>query len=228
MEATARFAAAVSVPAPDVRLDVATLSIAAHAHRGLDIDAWCARLDELAAECPEPTFDGVRAHLFQRVGFTGNAHDYTDPENSFLDAVIERRTGIPVTLSVLMMETGRRLGVEIAGVGMPGHFLVREVARDGVWCDPFHRGALYDLDDCRAMFARVYGGDRGFHPSYLAPISSHAILARMLTNLEQGPLGQDPAQLAWMYKLHRALPQLSDDERERLDARLQTLRARWN
>jgi regulator of sirC expression with transglutaminase-like and TPR domain len=228
MEVTERFAAAVAASSRELRLDVASFCIAAHAHVGLDVDAYCARLDALAAECPEPTFEALRVHLFDRDRFKGNTHDYADPENSFLDSVLDRRIGIPVTLSVLMMEVGRRLGVDVQGVGMPGHFLVRDRARVDMWCDPFHGGAVYDLDGCRALFARMYGGDRGFHPSYLSSISSHAIVARMLTNLEQGRLASDPAQLAWMCELHLALPHLAEAERKRLEVNLRNLRARWN
>jgi regulator of sirC expression with transglutaminase-like and TPR domain len=228
MEATERFVGAIGAPAVDIRLDVAAFCIAAHAHPGLDVDAWCARLDDLAAACPEPTFDGVRVHLFRHEGFTGNSRDYADPENSFLDSVLTRRTGIPITLSLVMIEVGRRLGIPIVGVGMPGHFLVKDPSRDDLWCDPFHGGALYDIAECRAVFAGIYGGEGGFHPAYLAPISPAAIVARMLTNLEQGRLAGDPRHLSWMYELHSALPQLRDEERAQLQAKLRTLRAGWN
>ena len=119
-----RFVAAVNLPAAEVPLDVAALCIAAHAHPGLDIDAWCARLDELGRAMSGADFDELRAHLFEREGFAGNLDHYDDPENSFLDSVIERRLGIPITLSVLMIAVGRRLGIDVQGVGMPGHFLV--------------------------------------------------------------------------------------------------------
>src|SRR5438477_330843 len=94
MDARERFVAAVNLPAAEVPLDVAALCIAAHAHPGLDVDAWCARLDELAARCPAPDFDALRVHLFEREGFAGNLDHYEDPENSLLDSVIERRRGI--------------------------------------------------------------------------------------------------------------------------------------
>jgi regulator of sirC expression with transglutaminase-like and TPR domain len=224
-----RFAATVATPATEVRLDVAALCIAAQAHPGIDVDAWVGRLDELAAGCPTPTFEGVRVYLFEQLGFTGNSDDYADPENSFFDAVLTRRMGIPITLSVLMMEVGRRLGIDIRGVGMPGHFLVQDgTSTEGRWCDPFHGGAQYDIDACRALFTRVHGSARGFHPAFLAPASPHDILARMLTNLEHGRLAKDPLQLAWMCALHLTLPGLADAERSRLDAAVRSVRARWN
>jgi len=224
MDAKARFAAAIAGDAVAVRLDEAAFCIAACAHPGLDVDAWCERLDALASGCGGASFDAVRVHLAETLAFRGNTTEYGDPENSFLDSVIERRTGIPITLSVLMMEVGRRAGVAIDGVGMPGHFLVRERDERGVWCDPFGGFARLDLDGCRAIFDRIYAGRAQFDPGYLAGVSPHAILGRMLANLEHSPLAAEPAQLAWMCDLHLALPDLSPEER----ARLTRARAAWN
>jgi regulator of sirC expression with transglutaminase-like and TPR domain len=228
MDATERFAAAVAAPAGEMRLDVAAFCLAAHAHPALDVDAACARLDELAGACPNPTFDGLSSYLFRTLGFRGNVRDYGDPENSFLDAVIERRLGIPISLAVVMMETGRRIGVPVHGVGMPGHFLVMDAARDGVWCDPYHEGAVYDIEGCRRLFARVHGNARGFSRALLVPTDPHSIVARMLANLESGRLGADPMALAWLCELHLSLPGLSDQQRERITATRRSARARWN
>jgi len=232
MDATERarqvFAAAVAGPPTELRLDVAAFCIAAHAHAGLDVAAWCARIDELAAACDDATFDGLRTFLFERERFTGNTADYGDPENSFLDSVMTRRTGIPITLSVLMMEVGRRIGVEVAGVGMPGHFIVQDGTHGGAWCDPFHGGARLDLDGCRRLFARLHGSARDFHLAYLAPTPAHDIVARMLANLEHGRLAGDPLQLAWLCALHLELPALPEAERSRLLALRRTADAHWN
>jgi regulator of sirC expression with transglutaminase-like and TPR domain len=212
MDAREQFVAAVNRPADDVPLDVAALCIAAQAHRGLDVDEWSARLDVLAARCPTATFDGLRAHLFEHEGFHGDIDHYADPENSFLDSVIERRRGIPITLSVLMIAIGRRIGVDVLGVGMPGHFLVLDGARGDVWCDPFHGGALLDAEGCRRRFDLVYGGSLPFEPGFLAPTPSPAIVARMLANLERSELAIDPVQRAWMCELHLAIPGISYQE----------------
>ena len=222
-----RFVAAVECPLSEVRLDIAAFCIAACMRPDLDIDAECVRLDDLAAACA-PSFDGMRAHLFDDLGFTGNTRDYADPENSFLDAVITRRTGIPISLSVLTMEVGRRLGLTVEGVGMPGHFLVHDADRPGVWCDPFHGGALYDLEGCRALFTRVHGAAHAFHPAFLTVSTPHEILARMLANLEHGRLARDPLLLSWLCQLHRTIPGIGADEERRLDVALRTTRARWN
>lgn len=216
MEARERFVAAVNVPAAEVPLDVAALCIAAHAHPGLDVDAWCARLDELAARCPVADFDELRMHLFEREGFAGNLDHYDDPENSFLDSVIERRLGIPITLSVLMIAVGRRLGIDVQGVGMPGHFLVLDGRRGDMWCDPFHGGARLDAAGCRRRFDLVYGGAMAFQPGFIAPTPPHAIVARMLANLERGKLASDPVQRAWMCGLHLDIPGITFDERMQL------------
>jgi regulator of sirC expression with transglutaminase-like and TPR domain len=212
MESRERFVEAVNRPASEVPLDVAALCIAAQAHRDLDVDACLARLDAIAARCPAPTFEAVRLHLFQQEGFAGNLDHYGDPENSFLDSVLERRRGIPISLSVLMVAIGARLGVDARGVGMPGHFLVLDGERGDVWCDPFHGGAVLDAQGCRRRFEMVYGGALAFQRAFLSPTSAPAIVARMLANLERGELATDPIQRAWMCELHLAIPGISFQE----------------
>ena len=209
MDARERFVAAVNGPAADVPLDVAALCIAAQAHRELDVDEWTGRLDALATRCAATSFDGLRRHLFEHEGFTGDVEHYADPENSFLDSVVERRRGIPISLSVLMIAIGRRLGVDVRGVGMPGHFLVLDGARGDVWCDPFHGGALLDADGCRERFELLYAGSLAFQRACLAPTSPPMIVARMLANLERSELAADPVQRAWMCELHLAIPGLT-------------------
>lgn len=216
MDPRERFVAAVNLPAAEVPLDVAALCIAAHAHPGLDVDAWCERLDDLATRCGAADFDALRVLLFEREGFAGNLDHYEDPENSFLDSVIERRLGIPITLSVLMIAVGRRLGIDVQGVGMPGHFLVLDGLRGDVWCDPFHGGARLDPAGCRRRFDLVYGGAMTFQPAFLAPTPPHAIVARMLANLERSKLATDPVQRAWMCALHLDIPGITNDERMQL------------
>lgn len=216
MDPRERFVAAVNVPPAELPLDVAALCIAAHAHPGLDIDDWIARIDDLAARGASTDFDALAVHLFERECFAGNIDHYDDPENSFLDSVIDRRLGIPITLSVLMIAVGRRLGIDVQGVGMPGHFLVRDGARGGVWCDPFHGGARLDGAGCRRRFDLVYGGAMPFQPAFLEPTPPQAIVARMLANLERSRLATDPAQRAWMCGLHLDIPGITAEERIQL------------
>jgi regulator of sirC expression with transglutaminase-like and TPR domain len=220
-----RFAAAV---AGEVQLDVAAFSIAACAHPALDVDAACEQLDLIAGACPSASFAALHTYCFETLKLSGNRYDYGDPENSFLDSVLERRRGIPITLAVAMMEIGRRIGVGVFGVGMPGHFLARDARRDEEWCDPFNGGALYDADDCRALFARVHRSADAFSIEMLQPTPPRAIVARMLMNLEHGRLASDPTQLAWMCDLHLSLPGLAESEQRRLTELRQSVRARWN
>lgn len=217
MDPTGRFVALMQVPEPALPLDEAALLIAAHAHPGMDVDAQLARLDELAAGVPAPTLDGLRQHLFRDLAFTGNHDDYYDPRNSFLDDVLDRRTGIPITLSVLMMEVGRRVGVPLAGVSMPGHFLVRDKADLGVFVDPFARGTVLDLHGCEARFKAVHGPDAVLDPSYLEPADRRSIVGRMLANLETVATQlADREMLLWVLGLRVAVPGAGLPERRRL------------
>lgn len=216
-----RFAAAVRSPDPAVRLDEAALVIAAHAQPDLDVDGELAALDELAAGCRVPTLDGLRRHLFTDLGFGGNRDDYYDPRNSYLNCVRVRRTGIPITLSVLMMEVGRRIGVPLSGVGMPGHFLVRDKVDPDVFVDPFERGAVLDAGGCERRFRLVHGPGAGFDPAYLEPAPRRDIVVRMLANLETIFLdGSDQGSLTWVARLRAAVPGAADVELRKLAALL--------
>jgi len=206
MQATERFAALVQGPEDDLALDEAAFLIAAHAHLGLDVQAQLARLDDLADGCAERTRDAAIACLFRTEGFRGNDDDYYDPENSFLDAVLDRRTGIPITLSVLLIEVARRVEVPLVGIGAPGHFIVLDEAT-GVFVDPFNGGRILDARER----ARLYGG------APLEPVGPKAIVSRMLANLkgiytQQG----DSDALRWVMRLRVLLPGIGDDERAQL------------
>lgn len=147
------------------------------------------RLDELAAAVPSPTFGGIAQFLFTGSdAFVGNRAEYYDPDNSLLSRVLDRHAGIPISLSVIMMEVGRRLGVPIVGIGMPGHFLVALAPSRGnlpeTFADPFHEGQILDGDQCQQLFHQMTGGHQTFHPGFLAPVHPMAIVERMLNNLK--------------------------------------------
>lgn len=189
MDITERFAELVRGPEQQCRLDRGALLIAAHARPDLDLDHQLARLDDLAAGCRASTLEAVTAHLFDDVGLTGDTDDYSDPRNSLLDVVLDRRRGIPITLAVILIEVARRVGVELEGVGMPGHFLVRSASDHDVFVDPFHRQVL-DRAGCARLFATLHGPTARFDPAYLAPVGPRAVLARMLTNLQRSYVGR--------------------------------------
>jgi regulator of sirC expression with transglutaminase-like and TPR domain len=155
------FSHLVRRPDAEIDLGAAALAIAAGEYPDLDIGHYLARLDELAAGLPA-TADAVVTRLFGELGLRGNETDYYDARNSFLSDVLDRRLGIPITLSVVFLEVSRRVGLGAAGVGFPGHFLVR--VGDEV-LDPFHGGVRRTLD--------------GTHPS----VGNRYILNRMLVNL---------------------------------------------
>ncbi|MBM3671516.1 MAG: hypothetical protein FJW86_04965 [Actinobacteria bacterium] len=218
MEPTERFVELVQRDQHDVPLDEAVLLIAAHDHE-VDVDAQRARLDELANGAPSSA-DALATYLFVERGFIGNSVDYADPQNSFLDVVLDRRLGLPITLSVLMIEVGRRVGLELSGVGMPGHFLVG--SGSDTFFDPFHGGERLDVDGCRARFAGTRG-DVPFRPEFLQPVGTHAILARMLANLVHSYVARDPASAIWTVRLRLRVPGVSANERREAAALLGTL-----
>jgi len=119
--------------------------------------------------------------LFEELNFTGNSDNYGDPRNSFLNEVLERRTGIPITLAVVYMEVARRAGLPVEGVNFPGHFLVR---CQGLIIDAFHGGAILSEDACRVLLRRHEGDDATLEPHLAGHASKRQILARMLVNLK--------------------------------------------
>ncbi len=205
MNPTIRFAELVAGPEEELVLDEAALLIAAHARPDLDIGAELKLLDRLAAGIPEGTLAEWRRHLFVDLGYSGDLSRYHDPSNSFLDEVIRRRRGLPITLSVLGMEVGRRVGLRLQGIGMPGHFLVK--GGPDVYVDPFDGGRVLDREECVERFRAVNGPRAAFRASYLEPVGPRAILGRMLNNLNAVYAGRgDVAALTWVFELRRALP----------------------
>ena len=207
VDPTARFAEVVAGDEAALPLDELGLLIAAHAHVGLDVSEQLARLDALGDEVRDPTLDGLRRLLFRDLGFTGNDVDYYDPRNSYLDDVLTRRTGIPISLAVVTMEVGRRVGVPLWGVSMPGHFLLRDKVDPEVFVDPFARGQVLDRRGCRIRFQGVHGRDATFDEGFLEPVGKRAIVDRQLANLEAiaAATGRT-AMLTWVLRLRVAIP----------------------
>ena len=191
--------------APGTGLAQAALVIARIEYPRLDVEAYLAKLDAMgdwARQAIERHVDtsgdsstlscitAVNRYLFDELHFVGNREKYEDPRNSCLNEVLDRRTGIPITLSVVYMEIARRAGVQIDGVNFPGHFLVRcpDLASRrgaGLIIDPFHGGALLTEHDCRLLLQRHVGSEVAFNKSLLAPTTRLQIIARMLLNLKR-------------------------------------------
>jgi regulator of sirC expression with transglutaminase-like and TPR domain len=175
-------------PEPD--LERGALLLARFGYAAIDPTAYSSWLDRVAARVqddlppnPDPTlaFQRLNSHLFQGMGFTGNEARYYDPDNSYLNRVIETRRGIPVSLSVLYLLLGQRLRLPVYGVATPGHFLVGfRPGPQACFLDPYHKGRVLDLNEVRRMLLRS-GYD--FKPEYVARCSSRDILVRMMRNL---------------------------------------------
>jgi regulator of sirC expression with transglutaminase-like and TPR domain len=181
---------------PDAAVDLAeaSLLIACEEYPVLDVPAYLARLDRMGSGLrerladeprPERAVMALNRYLFQEEGFRGNAAEYYDPRNSYLNDVLDRRTGIPISLSTVYMEVARRAGLQVEGVGLPGHFIVRvQAGRHAILIDPFHAGALLSENDCQQRLDRIFGGRLKMEASMLAPCGRKDILERMLRNLK--------------------------------------------
>jgi regulator of sirC expression with transglutaminase-like and TPR domain len=213
-EPTARFTALLALPEADVPLDEACFLVAAHAHPDLNLDDWLVRLDEIAARCVDARTPAQLAQaLFVEQSFAGNTDDYTDPRNSLLDDVIDRRLGIPITLSILMVEIGRRIGIPLHGVGMPGHFLVGASDEPDVFVDPFHAGRVLDSAGCREVFAELHGPATPFAVAYLDPTGTRAVMLRVLNNLQRAYLERSSVDAVWVARLRLRFAELPMAER---------------
>jgi regulator of sirC expression with transglutaminase-like and TPR domain len=188
----------------DAQIDLARacLQIAEDAYPALDVDGYAGEIDRLAkrlrtrlmaAAGEEERVVALNEFLFDDLGFSGNTEDYYDPRNSYLNEVIDRRTGIPITLAILYMEIGRRIDLPLEGVSFPGHFLVRLKLRGGTLVlDPFSGGAPQSEDELRERLKRVIPpGASGGVPvrdlpldHFLEPATKRQILARVLRNLK--------------------------------------------
>lgn len=181
--------------APDqVNLAKAALYIAQEEYPDLDIPAYLGRLDRMAddlrQQLPETTYPlkvirAINRYLFEELNFHGNTADYYDPRNSFLNDVLHRRVGIPITLSLVYLELAKRIGFPMAGVGVPGHFLIRPTLEDmTIFVDPFHQGEVLFEQDCRDRFHQMFGDGAHLTPAAMDLISPTAFVVRMLANLK--------------------------------------------
>lgn len=179
------------------------LAVARLAYPTLDPAPYLHRLEALGAEARPAVREAGDDHhariaainevVFERAGFGPNRDQYLDPRNSFLNEVIDRRLGIPITLSIIYIDVARAAGVPLEGIGFPGHFLVRyslgdsgaEIGRDLLVIDPFNHGTLLTQPDCLALVREHLGPDSEWDPSLLRPATGRQIVLRMLANLKR-------------------------------------------
>ena len=192
-----RLANIAKISEQELNLAEAALLIAMDEYPGLDVESYLRQLDELASGVQErlpaqagleDTLVTLNQFLFVEQGFSGDTENFDDPRNSFLNEVLDRKLGIPITLSIIYMEVGRRLGLPLKGVSFPGHFLVKFSTQDGeVVLDPFSGGSLMSKEDLEEMLEETYGTVDATHAPLerlLTASGKKDILVRMLRNLK--------------------------------------------
>lgn len=190
---------------PDREIDLAkaALYMALEEYPNCDTEEYLNALDAMADEVrdllpaqnyPLRIIQTINRYLYDDLGFSGNEADYYDPRNSFLNEVIDRRTGIPISLSLVYLEVAKRIEFPMVGIGMPGHFLIRPDFEDaGIFVDAFNGGEVLFPEDCQARLSQIYGQPMELQPAFLAPASNKQLLGRMLGNLKAIYLNQRDA-----------------------------------
>lgn len=188
-----RFAEIVAREDDEINLAEAALLVAAEEYSRLDVNLYLWKIDsfgdiarEHAAESSNPIdfITALNTTLFEQLGFSGNRESYYDPRNSYLNEVIDRRTGIPITVTVVYIEVARRIGFPVKGVGLPFHFIAKHEADDGdVFIDPFNGGRVLGAAECGALINQMSGGEVELRPEHLDAVTNKQILTRMLSNL---------------------------------------------
>ena len=187
-----------ALDAPGGGLIPAGLAIARLEYPALDPQPYLDRVDAMGRRAAErlrgvttvssEAIAALNEFIFEEEGFSGNREQYEDPRNSFLNEVLDRRTGIPISLAVIYLEVARRAGIDVAGVNFPGHFLLRAsgpVVGDELIIDPYHGGALLSEFDCRQLLRHHIGDDAAFDSSLMLPATRLDIVVRMLVNLKR-------------------------------------------
>jgi len=214
---------------PEAAIDLArtALLVAAESDPNVDVDGELHTLESWAAELRarlDPGWNNLqklarlRAFVFEELGFRGDRTDYYHPRNSLLHEVLKRRRGIPLTLAIVMMEVGWRIGIPFEGVAFPGHFLVRLPGEPGdLVLDPFKRGMTVREEDCRHMLQETTGGKLAFDPSQLASVGKREMVTRLLHNLKGAYLraGEDEQALTAVERLLVLDPGNADETRDR-------------
>lgn len=190
-EPTRQLRALMRRPEGQISLAEAALWIAAMEYPQLDRAGYIARLDALAAPLParigagtDPTkvIAAINQRLFEEEGFRGSSEDYYDPRNSYLNDVMDRRSGIPIMLSTIYLELAARIGFPLAGVGMPGHYIVRHRYFD-IFIDPFEQGRVLSVADCQERMHKALGQELPFEHELLEAAPKLRTVMRMLNNL---------------------------------------------
>ncbi len=193
---------------PEIDLAKACLYFAQTEYSAMNIQTYLNILDNMAIAAkkylpknnyPLKIIQGINKYLFDDLGFIGNQKDYYNPSNSFLNKVIDNKTGIPISLSVVYLEIAKRLEFPMIGIGMPGHFIIRPDFQDvGIYVDVFNQGEIIFEQDCQEKIKQIYPEPIQIQANFLAPVTNKEILGRMLTNLKYIYLNNDKFAKALM------------------------------
>ncbi|MBD2578402.1 transglutaminase-like domain-containing protein [Oscillatoria sp. FACHB-1406] len=217
----------INCPDEQIYLAKAALYIAREEYPELEVSKYLNMLDRIAEEIeillpekryPLKTIETINQFLYDNLGFKGNKQDYYNPCNSFLNDVLDRRTGIPIALSLVYLEIAKRLNFPMVGIGLPGHFLIRPTFEGvGIFVDPFNGGEILFEQDCEALLSKLYQQNVQLESNFLAPVTNRQFLARMLSNLKFIYLNQHQLQkaLATIERILLLFPTAASELRDR-------------
>jgi regulator of sirC expression with transglutaminase-like and TPR domain len=226
-EYRADFVRMVQRPEPAIDLARTALLVAGESDPNVDVDGALATLESWAATLKsrlDPSWNNLqklarlRAFMFEELHFRGARDDYFSPSNSLLHEVLKRRLGIPLTLAIVMMEVGWRVGIPFEGVGFPGHFLVRLAGEPSdLLLDPYRRGMSVHEEDCKKILLDATGGKLEFNRDLLASVGKREMILRLLNNLKGAYLraGEDELALAAVDRLLVLMPNDPEETRDR-------------
>jgi regulator of sirC expression with transglutaminase-like and TPR domain len=222
-----RFYQEIHQPDAEISLAKAALYLAQEEYPELDVDEYLNAIDTMAVEVadrlpperyPLRVVQTINQYLFEDLKFRGNTDQYYDPRNSYLNQVIDRRTGIPITLSLLYLEIALRIDFPMVGINMPGHFLIRPAVEEmQIFIDPFHQGEVLFQEDCQNRLSQIFNRPVELQPRLLTAISPRHFLARMLGNLKAVYLskGEVKKALAAIDRILLLFPDSAMDRRDR-------------
>ncbi|NJL11011.1 MAG: tetratricopeptide repeat protein [Calothrix sp. SM1_7_51] len=219
----------LEIQQPDESIDLvkAALYISQEEYPDLCVEDYIDKLEDMASEVerwlpssryPLRIIQAINEYLYEELGFTGNTENYHDERNSFLNDVLERRKGIPITLSLVYLEIARRINFPMVGVGMPGHFLIRPNINDmEIYVDAFNGGEILFPQDCQQRLEQVFERSVTLKPEFLATVTNKYFLLRMLNNLKQIYLKHQNLEksLAVVDRMLLLFPDLPEELRDR-------------
>jgi regulator of sirC expression with transglutaminase-like and TPR domain len=216
-----RFLAEIDKLDREIDLSKAALYIAQIEYPDLEIDRYLETLDLMGAavtkklpetQYPLKVIQVINEYLYTDLQFHGNESDYYNPRNSFLNDVIDRRTGIPITLAIIYLHIAKSIDFPMVGIGMPGHFIIRPNFEDaGIFIDVFNQGEILFVEDCRQKLIQIHQQDIPFlPPDLIPPVTNRHLLLRMLHNLQAIYLNQPDFERALAIK--KWIESISDRE----------------